>query len=286
MNNGLKIISPGVYTSIQDLGRFGYRKYGVPVSGALDLYSAKLANALLNNSLDTPVMEMLMSGARLQFEWPTVFVLTGANFSPLLNGEKMDMHKPTKVAKGDVLSFQRPVYGNCCYLSVQGGFVGERVLGSCSQYDGVTKQSRLMKGSVVNYGLLDQPFDAKSSTVRVSHEHFNKHFIEVLKGPEFHDLPEEGLNKGFTIAPTSNRMAVQLSERLRAGSTLQMLTSSVMPGTVQLTPSGQLIILMRDCQTTGGYPRVLQLTEMAINHLAQRRAGEKFQFKLVENITS
>ena len=107
----------------------------------------------------------------------------------------------------------------------------------------------------------------------------------MYKGPEFDALNEDQKSKVldafFTISNTINRMAIQLEEKI-ANTLPSIITSPVLPGTIQLTPSGKLIVLMRDCQTTGGYPRVLQLSENSINHIAQKRMKEKCGFKLIE----
>ena len=108
--------------------------------------------------------------------------------------------------------------------------------------------------------------------------------IDVFKGPEFHLLSKNQqeflINSQFTISKDNNRMAYQLSEILE-NNLESIITSLVLPGTVQLTPSGKLIILMRDCQTTGGYPRVLQLKESAISVLAQKLTGNPINFRLI-----
>ncbi len=280
MAKGIEIISQGGYCSIQDLGRFGFRRFGVPVSGAMDQFSSKLANAILNNEETDAVIEMIQSGTRIEFHSQGVFVLTGAYFSPYLNDQKLFMNRPFHARSGDVLSFGKVIYGNCCYLAVKRGFQSERKMQSNSQYKHVTSQPRLKKGDFVEH-FITQDFEDSGSTVKSQADHFNSHLIESMAGPEFEYLDTEQLDFEITVSPTSNRMAYQFDEKIKAKKAEdQMLTSSAQPGTVQLTPAGQLIVLMRDCQTTGGYPRVLQLTDGAINRLAQKRPGDHIQFTL------
>ena len=124
-----------------------------------------------------------------------------------------------------------------------------------------------------------------NAVIKDGQNHFHAKDLEVLKGPEFHLLDKIQLNtlfgSEFSIDNSSNRMAYQLQEEL-SNTLPEMITSLVLPGTVQLTPSGRLIILMRDAQVTGGYPRVLQLTEASINRLSQKIFGEKIRFKYLQ----
>ena len=126
-------------------------------------------------------------------------------------------------------------------------------------------------------------FEAPISEVKIKN-HFEHDYLEVNKGPEYDMLTDKQLEslfaKSFTISKANNRMAYQLSE-LIDGHNSSMLTSGTLPGTVQLTPAGRLIILMKDGQTTGGYPRILQLTEEAICTLAQKKFGDELTFKLL-----
>ena len=281
MAKGIEILNSGPQCSIQDLGRFGYRKYGVPVSGAMDQYSGKLANALLNNEETDSVLELIQGGAKVRFHSPGLFVLTGADFSPQLNDKSISMNHIFRANPGDILNFGKVIYGNCCYLGVKRGFQSERKMGSYSQYQNVTAEPRLVKGDWVNH-FTTKEFPIRGAVVKTNADHFISHLIEVRKGPEFKLLIEKELNTELTLSPMSNRMAFQFEERIKVTKGMgKMLTSSAQPGTVQLTPSGQLVVLMRDCQTTGGYPRVLQLTENAINRLAQKKPGDQIQFTLI-----
>ena len=251
------------------------------MSGAMDQFSAKLANALLDNDESDPLIEMIQSGSNIRFDSAGVFILSGADFSAKLNDVNISLNKPFAVNVGDELHFGKANYGNCCYLAVKRGFQSERRMGSHSQYLNVTSAPRMVKGDRVQH-FITRKFVVGGATVKSNAEHFISHLIEVRKGPEFKLLDAEELNHELSVSSLSNRMAYQFDQRIRVSAKgNQMLTSSAQPGTVQLTPSGQLIVLMRDCQTTGGYPRVLQLTEHAINRLAQKRPGDRIQFTLV-----
>jgi biotin-dependent carboxylase-like uncharacterized protein len=277
----LKVAKSGFFTSIQDKGRFGYRHMGVPVSGAMDQQAASLANALLENSKADAVMEITMSGPVLEFLRPTYIAITGANLSPSLNGEAIDMHSVHKVLEGDTLTFGRHIEGLRGYLGVKGGLLTETVLNSRSFYKPVTPSARLNDGVEISYQEVTS-FNPKISHI-ITEKSDKVSLLKVSKGPEYDILSKneqtELFGKPFTIAKENNRMAYQLEETLDTHAH-SMLTSATLPGTVQITPAGKLIILMRDGQTTGGYPRILQLSDDAINVLAQKTFGDTISFQI------
>lgn len=278
----LKVLKSGFFVTIQDLGRFGYRDIGVPISGAMDVLSVKKANLLLENDPNAAVMEITMTGPTLQFDEPTYICLSGAHISATLNNQPIENYHVVKVDKGDILSYGRLDDGFRGYLAIKGGFQTDVVLGSRSQFVPVTKKKRLKDGDEVKYGKM-LSYSPIISEVKIE-EHFHKNYLEVYKGPEFSILSDAQLTeiftKTFTVSKENNRMAYQLSETI-AGHSHSMLTSGTLPGTVQFTPAGKLIVLMKDGQTTGGYPRVLQLSEDSICTLAQKKSGDKLSFKLV-----
>ncbi len=279
----IKVLDPGLYTSIQDLGRIGYKAYGVPESGAMDRQSAQLGNRLLSNSEQSAVLEMTMTGPKLQFNCNTYVCLTGACISPHLNDLPVAMDRVFEVKNGDILSFSKLLYGFRGYLSVLGGIQSESVLKSRSMYKGITSQFKLERGYEIQIADALQGYANKHAGLKIKDSLFTRQKLQVFPGPEFEMLSEAQKNQllqgEFTISKNNNRMAYQLNELL-PNSLDDIITSMVLPGTVQLTPKGNLIILMRDCQTTGGYPRVLQLSEDAINVLAQKFVGQSIQFNL------
>ena len=284
MDNYLLVISSGLQTTIQDLGRKEFRSYGVPISGAMDKYSAILANKLLNNEEGLPVMEMVIIGPKIMFEDNTSIVITGADMSPKLNGKPIESNLVYEVKISDVLSFGKLIFGSRTYLGVKGGFFTEKKLNSYSYYKGITKKSIVEKADRLKIGYHPSEFDFTSSRIKVKKHHFNTNALEVTKGPEFSRLSKKQreflFSKIFEIDSLNNRMGYQLKNEFIKIDKNEIITSSVIPGTVQLTSSGKLIILMRDCPTTGGYPRILQLTDISINQLAQKKTGDKFKFKL------
>jgi len=279
----VRVLHSGFYTSIQDLGRKDYQHLGVPISGAMDLEAAKLANAILDNNEHCAVLEMTMVGPKLEFTCNSTVSVTGANLSPTLNGVRINNYLAINVNKGDVIEFGSLTKGLRSYLAVSSGFQTALVLNSRSMYKGITQTTLLQKGDMLT--IKPESFISnKNATVRPNTDYMENHIIQVYKGPEFYKLNEIQISslfdKDFTIAKENNRMAYQLNELIE-NNLKDIITSLVLPGTVQLTPSGKLIVLMRDCQTTGGYPRVLQLSEISINNLAQKFVGNKIKFRLM-----
>ena len=275
----IKFISKGLYTTIQDDGRFGYRNIGVPSSGYMDRESAQTANLIIDNPINNPVIEATLIGPTIKFEKSTFICITGSDFNPMLNESRISLYTPVKVNKGDILKINNSSFGSRCYISIKGGIKVDKVLGSKSYYPQISDSSIIEKGdefkfetnnSEPNYKLINQKFE------------LNKN-LKVFKGPEFNSLNKGSINKiidqEFSIG-INNRMAYNLKEKIQAGVT-SIISSPVIPGTIQLTPSGQIIILHRDCQTTGGYPRILQLDEKSLNNLAQLRIGDKIKFEIV-----
>jgi len=278
----LRVLKAGFYTTVQDSGRFHYRNKGVPVSGVMDEISVFKVNSLLENDVSSSVLEITMTGPKLVFEKETYIVLGGAILSAKLNNLPIQNYKVYQIKMGDKLSFGGLEKGFRSYLGVKGGFTSKNVLGSKSFYKPITKFNRLTDNDVVPY-VPTKLFQPKISEIKVD-SFLEETVLEVSIGPEFDLLNDRQLedifSKSFTVAHENNRMAYQLSETIKPHK-MSMLTSATIPGTVQCTPAGKLIVLMKDGQTTGGYPRVVQLTDKAICILAQKKGGDTISFKLV-----
>jgi len=278
----IKVLKEGLFTTIQDIGRFGYKNIGVPVSGSMDQTSAKLANLLLGNDESSAVLEMTLVGPTLEFMNDTYISITGADMNPSLNKQKVLQNKPLFVNKGDILYLSHSSNGMRSYLGIKGGFNSEKKLGSKSFYRGITKREKLIKNDKIKFAkVTSSPMKMNKSINDFKINRKNK--INVFKGPEFDLLDSNSkdiiFNTDFTIG-VNNRMGYNLVEPIE-NSISSIISSPVMPGTVQLTPSGRLIILCRDCQTSGGYPRVLQLDKSSMDSLSQKTIGETIKLNLV-----
>ncbi|WP_109830372.1 5-oxoprolinase subunit C family protein [Reichenbachiella versicolor] len=276
----LFVESTGVYCSIQDFGRFGYKKLGVPESGVMDRVHAGIANLILRNNFYDPLIELAFGGLKIRSQGKTLISVTGPIDFVWVNGKKVSSFTVIHLEDNDTLSIPYFSVGVYTYLAVIGGIHTEEVLGSCSQTKHITKKERVFKGDVFEVKESDRIINL-GAKVKKNQNYFSEGFIEVYKGPDY----QEGLidiSNYFKISNKSNRQAYLLHSNSGNIDFKEILTSSVMPGTVQLTKSGQLNVLMRDSQTTGGYPRVFQLTEESIGRLAQRRPGGKVKFRVLD----
>ncbi|QNM85586.1 biotin-dependent carboxyltransferase family protein [Polaribacter pectinis] len=277
----IRVLKAGFYTSIQDRGRVGFAQNGVPVSGVMDSYAADVANSILNNSLEDALLEITFGGCKLEFLVETIICVSGGDFSATINNKPIQLNSRIKINTKDVLSFGKINFGARCYLAVKDGFLTKKVLGSRSFYQNITNQIIIKKGDILPITTFKSGLETSNSAIKIKETHFNSEDIYCYEGPEFELLKdhqkEQLLENIFTISNDNNRMGIRLNELIE-NNIPSILTSAVLPGTVQLTPSGKLIVLMRDCQVTGGYPRVLQLTGYAINKLAQKTTHQKLKF--------
>ena len=278
----IKVLDPGFYTSIQDAGRFGCQNYGVPVSGSMDQGSANIANRILGNPNSKALLELTMIGCVLKFECNTHISITGSDMDPKLNNLSIEMYSSLEVKKGDVLSFGRVIDGFRTYLAFKGGIDSEKVMNSRSMYNGLTNQFKLNKNDEVHLNDFSKELTGK-------HEGSIKKMVmskilECYKGPEFNMLSKQNkellIEKEYSISNNHNRMGYVLNQKID-NNLKSIITSHVLPGTVQLTLGGRLIILMKDAQTTGGYPRVLQLTAKSIDILSQKKTSSIIKFQLI-----
>ena len=280
----LKVLQSGIYTSVQDLGRPGYASIGVPVSGVMDQHSARMANLLLGNKETDAILEITLGNTSFLFEKEIFAIVSGARSNITLNGTSVVLNSVIKLPENAILKIGIPQSGVRNYLAVKGGFLTEKILGSRSFFKNITAANMLKKGDMLHYNASSLSSAPALSSVKIKDEHLKSEVLEVRTGPEFEFLSEKQqktlLKMSFSISKDNNRMGYRLNELLENDLT-SILTSAVLPGTVQLTPSGNLIVLMRDCQVTGGYPRILQLTDEAINCLAQKTTGHRIDFKLL-----
>jgi len=293
----LKILKAGILDSIQDRGRYGYQHLGINCSGAMDTTAMQTANLLVGNEINGPVLELFYPAAEILFEKNAFITITGGNFSPMINGDRIKTGQPVMIKKNSVIQFPKKKKGQCCYIAIHGGFRLSPWLNSYSTnlkagaggYEG----RRLKKGDYIEFNfnfkneLLNEtdlvrlpwraaPF-ADGSTVTE---------IFVLPGNEWNRLTEESknifLNDEFTLSVLSDRMGYGLTgESLTTINKEELVSSAVNFGTIQLLPNGQMIILMADSQTTGGYPRIAHVISSHLSKLAQKQPGEIIKFTIV-----
>ena len=282
----IEIIRRGIYTSIQDAGRFNYQNIGVPISGPMDQQAFGIANQILNNAYNTAVLECSFMGPKIKFHKNTYISLAGAEMNTELNGEKIKSYTPYKVNKGDILSMGTSKYGCRTYLSISGGIKTEKVLGSRSQFKGITSEGNITKKVFIPIGKSDfiPKVGVMLKPINIDYEN---EILEVYPGPEFKILDNTQkkflLDNVHHISSLNNRMAFRLEEKLIC-KLPEIWTSPIIPGTIQCTPDGSLIIIMRDGQVTGGYPRIFQLNKRSINLLSQKTTRSTIRFKLLSKV--
>jgi biotin-dependent carboxylase-like uncharacterized protein len=277
----IEVLLTGIHSSIQDLGRFGIQNTGVPIGGAMDQTAMQLANSLLNNHKQSAVLEMCFKGPKLRFHQSTTIALAGADMNAKLNEKPINNFTAIKIKENDLLQFGIAHHGKRTYLAVAGGFKNPKILNSRSHYQGITPETTISKTKLIPIGQVDLNLQ-KGARLNLTEPNEND-TIPVYKGPEFHLLPKKSQDQlakqVFTISDKNSRMAYVLVEKL-VHELPSIWTAPVLPGSIQCTPDGTLVILMRDAQTTGGYPRVLQVSDEGINRLAQKSTKDQFQFEL------
>jgi biotin-dependent carboxylase-like uncharacterized protein len=275
----IRVIEQGLFTTIQDGGRFGYRNIGIPTSGFMDQESAWVANKIVNNDREESLIEITLKGPTLVFNDNYTISITGGDFNPLINDLPIKMYESINVKLGDILKINNTKNGARCYLAISGGIDVKSIFGSKSFLNNILDSFYLKKGDEIKVSKKIENKILKWNRFKFK---LNRS-MEVFKGPEFDLLGIKEKNmlfkNDFTVRANS-RMAYNLEEEIQIG-IKSIISSPVLPGTVQLTPSGKMIILHRDCQTTGGYPRILQLNKNSLNNLSQIKSNEKIKFSLI-----
>ncbi len=279
------VLQPGTYASLQDAGRKGYRHLAIPQSGALDIAALHYGNSLLNNALDRTTIECLGSGCLLQALKPLELCVTGASTELIINNEPREINSVYYLEAGSIIDARKITNGFASYICVKYGFQGKEVMGSESTLLSLSKSGYngrlLKKRDVIEIkvpGL--QPTSYQNKPV------YNNDKIRCFKGPEWHLLSEESKN-GFectvyTISSQSSRMGFRLDgETLKLETTLQIESSPILPGTIQLPPNGQPIVVMNDGHTTGGYPRIGQIYREDMGNFVQRGTKGKVSFEMI-----
>lgn len=277
---------------MQDLGRTGFRQMGINPGGAMDTAAARLINILIGNDEAEGLLEMHFPAAGIVFETGAVFALGGADFSAELDGEPVRNWRPLFAAEGSVLRFTAKAAGSRAYLSIASGFKLEKWLGSAST-NLVAKMGgfgghRLEKGDRMflnTGGAAAAPHDRSVSASLVP-RYSRFPTVRITPGAEFDLLDaharETLVKENFVISASSDRMGFRLSgEAINLTQNREIVSSAVNFGTIQLLPDGQLIVLMADHQTSGGYPRIAQIAAVDLPLMAQLGANDKVAFHLI-----
>ncbi|MFY7838842.1 MAG: 5-oxoprolinase subunit PxpB [Lacibacter sp.] len=289
----------GFLTTLQDTGRNGYLQFGVSKGGAMDNYATQLANVLVGNHLHEAVMEITQSPHRFLFTADTVIAFAGGGLQPETEQQLLPLHQPLFIAAGTVVHCKQQLPGFRLYIAVAGGFAADEFLQSSSTdllikaggFDGrpLKKADILLqknKYSKLQQQMLHVLKDGASIEILQTKQSSTDKVIRVIEGVEWNYLTDASATnftqQAFTVTQQSNRMGYRLkTETLQTNQSCDIVSSPVTQGTVQLTSSGEIIVLMADAQTVGGYPRIAQVCAADLSLLAQKKPGDTIQFQIV-----
>jgi len=288
---GIEIISSGLQTTVQDLGRAGWRHMGVPESGGADKFSLKLANFILGKSFNSPVLECTLTGPTLKFSSPYSVTITGADMNPKINNKEVEMNQVIEVEPNDILSMDNCSKGCRSYIAFSEDILSEDFLGSASTYLpaklGGIEGLPLKEGSVIN----TKPCKLETTSLtkvdfKLGNPFENEWTIRVIKGPEYDFIKKSSkkiiFSSSFTVSNDSNRMGNRLTGvKVDLSNDNQMVSCPMAPGTIQCPENGLPIILGCDSQTLGGYPRILQIAAADVHLIGQLRPNDSISFEII-----
>ncbi len=301
----ITILKPGLLTTIQDLGRYGFQKNGMIASGAMDPLAHRIANILVGNDETDPTLEITLLGPTIEFQQDALIAICGGDLSPKIGEKPVKLWRPLFIKKGTILHFTSCKTGCRAYLAVAGSFKIPSIMNSYSTYlragIGGYNGRALTKGDQINLGPKSQlssrilsSFSEKNNPSNISNAGWTiskaiipsyrpKPIIRVMQGRQYHLFKKYSQTKFFTeqykITPQSDRMGYRLN-----GPTLaliqeeEMISEAVTFGTIQVPGDGQPIILLADRQTTGGYPKIAQIATVDLPLIAQAKPGDSISF--------
>ena len=285
----IKILDAGLLTTVQDLGRYGFQRYGVSASGVMDEYSAKIANKLVGNKVGEAVLETTLKGVQIEFLQNTAVAITGGNCDVTLNGTKIELWQSYLVNRGDILKMGICRSGLRNYLAFAGGIDVPIIMNSKSTNlkakVGGFNGRKLMTGDVLSVGVgsLEAPLTLNKHCIPTYSKDIK---VGVILGQQDDHFTEAGiktfLNETYTVTQESDRMGIRLSSV--SGATIEhkngadIISDGITFGAIQVPGSGQPIVMMADRQTTGGYTKIGNVISSDLAKLAQATPGTKVKF--------
>jgi len=288
-----EVIKPGIQTTVQDLGRPGLMKYGIPPSGAMDQRSFVIGNLLLQNPDKSASLETTLQGLKLQALARVTISITGADLDPWLNGQPAPQWTAFTMKEGDVLHFKKRKEGLRAYVAVQGGFNVPEVLGSRSTFVRGRIGTILHEGEILNVcpfaskaleNILTLPQEYRPDLNRIDP-------IRILIGPQQDYFTPQGmatlLNSTYRISPQSDRQAFRTEgPAIEIAKGPGIITDPIPPGSVQVPGDGKPIIMLRDAQVTGGYAKIAIVARVDMDRLGQMMPGDEIRFRRISRQTS
>lgn len=281
-----KVEKPGLYATIQDLGRFGYQQYGVPISGAIDRYAHRMVNYILGNNKNFATIEVTFFGTELLALKNHTIAIAGADLTALIDNEKAPLWEAFEIRKGQRIMFKKPNKAVRAYIGVAGGISSESILGSCSTYERGKMNRRLDKGDII----FAKSNNASNIGLKLSSEWIPEYedHIELRVLPCHNELyfTEESIKlfyeQTYTFE-TGDRMGCMIAgeQPLEHRKQADIVSESATFGTIQIPPTGQPIILLADSQTTGGYATIGTVITVDLWKIAQLPLRGTINFKRV-----
>jgi antagonist of KipI len=288
--SAIQIQTPGLLTTVQDLGREGFGPIGVSPSGAADPISLRLGNRLVGNLESAAGLEMTLLGGTFLFPKGAVLALTGSDFGAILEGAAVALGKPFEVQPGQTLHLGPTRSGARCYLCVQGGIAVAPFLRSASTHVlsglGGFHGRPLREGDLLHIGPATKLFRKRTLAPHISEHLWSRKVLRVTPGPQVDWFSESSLRSFYAstyrVGEQSNRMGLRLEGALvLPRDTKEMITEGVSLGAVQVPAGGSPIILFVDQQTTGGYPKIANVISADLHRVGQLRPRDEIRFEQV-----
>ena len=284
----IQIIKKGIADTIQDIGRYGYQHLGIQANGFLDYQSARLANYIVGNPVNAPIFEIHFPASSFCFTRNYTICISGANFVPVLNEKSIAINTPIEVKQNDILQFLKPLEGRVAYIAIQGKIKEEAWLNSHSYFaNSIQKDAQFeweVSTSISNQFLKNSELLSSEKINEMHSPIFSTGPIQFIPGPAWNDLTEASqkafLSTEYHIGMQANRMGYPLKGALlQLNKPNQYLSAAVTRGTLQLLPNGELMVLMADHQTIGGYANLGQIILVDLPRLAQVSNQTSIHFK-------
>ena len=286
---GILIQEPGLFTTVQDEGRYGYQQFGVTPSGPMDARSFHIANLLVGNDLGEGALEMTFQGPTMKFEEANVVAVTGADMKPTLNGKPVPMYEAFAVEKDDVLKFQFAMNGSRGYVAFAGGLDIPLLMESkstlASKGLGGVDGRKLQKEDHIGFTAPKKELPHMESRKVSKPEFPNKEVVlRVIRGPQDDCFSEEEIRRffwyGFKVTNEFDRMGCRLerSEPVKHLQDGNIISDGIACGSIQVPTNGQPIIMLADRQTVGGYTKIGTVISVDLSELAQAKPGMDVRF--------
>jgi antagonist of KipI len=282
----INVIKPGLFTTVQDLGRYGFAHLGISPAGAADALSLRIANLLVGNDENAPALEMTLLGATLTFEESVTVAITGAACECKLGPYTVPVNQAVEILPGSVLQCGSTTGGARCYIAIRGGFEVPLIMGSAStdvrgNFGGVEGR-RLRKGDMLRVG---EPRTRPPGRLRgeVSGMLRGAGPVRVTRGAQCDwfnpDACAKFFGTSYLVSEQSDRAGLRLQgEAISPRDKRQLLSDGIPLGAVQVPHDGQPIILFVDQQTTGGYPKIASVIAADMHRIGQLRPREEVRF--------